>query len=621
MAAADATAAAVVIAAEVARLLADGEVHDRQTGLPRRVRPGDIAILFRSRASHREIEAALESRAIPTYVYKGLGFFDADEVKDLVALLRYLAQPSSPLCGAALLRSRFVRLSDRGVRLIAPRAEAVLSGAEPPPDGLSAEDRGVLDQLRASLADWLPLVDRVPPSELLDRIVADAAYAFELRGARRPQARENLKKIRAMARRLQNRGYATMARVAEHLARLSAGDESNAAVDALDSVNLMTVHAAKGLEFPIVFVTNLHRGTGGHGDPVVIVPARAGGRPLVSVGGSLPEADEAVRERDREETKRLLYVAVTRARERLYLGAVLKDGRFQARAGSLGEVLPASLRDAFARAATGGVSVEWRPENGGVRLLGVAQPDAGGSSPLMADRDDASTAPATPIVDVEPLIDTMGDRHVAAAAYARSLAPSFAGEPGVPGDEPAGADPALVGTLVHRLFQVSGHDASGDAGWLAERARAFASRARRRRRLGQRGGRGRRRRGVPPAPAPNRRRLPRGRCRVRVRAAVLAAARGAGRRRHARAAGRRSRQHRLSRPPPGRNHHGARAEDRQTPRLAPAPARSLRSRRALPLPRGGRRGPARLPRRRANRPPRRIDATGSCREASKETRR
>ena len=109
VAAADTTAAAAVIAAEVARLLADGEVRDRQTGLPRRVRPGDIAILFRSRASHREIEWALERRAIPTYVYKGLGFFDADEVKDLVALLRYLAQPSSPLCGAALLRSRFVR--------------------------------------------------------------------------------------------------------------------------------------------------------------------------------------------------------------------------------------------------------------------------------------------------------------------------------------------------------------------------------------------------------------------------------------------------------------------------------------------------------------------------------
>lgn len=471
----DTTAAAAATAAAVAQLLADGEVRDRQTGLPRRVRPGDVAILFRSRSSHREIESALESREIPTYVYKGLGFFDADEVKDLVALLRYLAQPSSPLCAAALLRTRFVRLSDRGVRLIALRGEAVLSGAAPLPEGLSAEDRGVLDRLRGSVAEWLPLVDRVPPSELLDRIVADAAYAFELRGARFAQARENVKKIRAMARRLQNRGYATMARVAEHLARLSAGDESNAVVDALDSVNLMTVHAAKGLEFPIVFVTNLDRGTGGHGDPIVIVPAGAGGRQLVSVGGNLPEADEAVRDRDREETKRLLYVAVTRARERLYLGAVLKDGRFQARPGSLGEVLPASLRDAFTRAATGGGSVEWRPENGSARLIGVAQPDAGGSPAVATDRDDMPAAPAPAIVDVGPLTDTIGDGHVGAAAYARSLTPGFAGEPGVPADEQAGVDPAMVGTIVHRLFQVGRQDASPDVGWLAERARAFVT--------------------------------------------------------------------------------------------------------------------------------------------------
>ena len=114
-----------------------------------------------------------------------------------------------------------------------------------------------------------------------------------------------------------------MARIADHLDRLSAGDESNAVVDALDAVNLMTVHAAKGLEFPFVFVTNLTRGTGGRGDPIVIVPPAAGERHWSRSPAACPEADEAVRQRDREETKRLLYVAVTRARERLYLAAVL----------------------------------------------------------------------------------------------------------------------------------------------------------------------------------------------------------------------------------------------------------------------------------------------------------
>ena len=66
----------------------------------RQARPGDIAILFRSRTSHREFEHALETRGIPTYVYKGLGFFDADEIKDVSALIRFLANPVvRPSCG------------------------------------------------------------------------------------------------------------------------------------------------------------------------------------------------------------------------------------------------------------------------------------------------------------------------------------------------------------------------------------------------------------------------------------------------------------------------------------------------------------------------------------------
>ena len=79
--------------AEIARLLAEGTVRDRQTGVARSVRPGDIAILFRSREGHQQFESALEAEGIPSYVYKGLGFFDTDEVKDVVAVLRWLGDP------------------------------------------------------------------------------------------------------------------------------------------------------------------------------------------------------------------------------------------------------------------------------------------------------------------------------------------------------------------------------------------------------------------------------------------------------------------------------------------------------------------------------------------------
>ena len=132
-----------------------------------------------------------------------------------------------------------------------------------PPDqlnGLDDDDRRVLEAARAHVPDWIARVDRVPPADLIERVLPETAYAYELRGARSAQAWENVKKMRGLIRRIQNRGYATLARIADHLDSLTAGDESNAVLEALDAVNLMTVHAAKGLEFPVVFVVNLARG-------------------------------------------------------------------------------------------------------------------------------------------------------------------------------------------------------------------------------------------------------------------------------------------------------------------------------------------------------------------------
>jgi ATP-dependent helicase/nuclease subunit A len=189
-------------------------------------------------------------------------------------------------------------------------------------------------------------VDRVTPSELLDAVFRDTAYACEMRGPRQQQARENLKKLRALIRKAENRGYATLARIAEFLDDLAVGDESNAVIDAIDAVSLMTVHAAKGLEFPIVFVVNMNRGTGGPRAPIRVM-VDGYDTPSVSIGDFESEADEDATARDREETKRLLYVAVTRARDRLYLGAVVKDGTFKPGRGSLGDVLPLRFRPLF----------------------------------------------------------------------------------------------------------------------------------------------------------------------------------------------------------------------------------------------------------------------------------
>jgi hypothetical protein len=147
----------------------------------------------------------------------------------------------------------------------------------------------------------------------------------------------------------------------EHFERLSTGDESNAVIDAGDSVSLMTIHAAKGLEFPVVFVVNLSKGTGGRRSAIRVVSDAESGQAWLSVGEFQSEADEDAKAKDREETKRLLYVALTRARDRLYLASEVKAGRWRAFGGSLGEVLPPGLRASFETASLmpAPIEAEW----------------------------------------------------------------------------------------------------------------------------------------------------------------------------------------------------------------------------------------------------------------------
>ena len=376
-------AQADAVGEEIARLLIDGvTVRDRHTGVRRPASPGDMAVLFRTRESHALFEAALGRRGVPYYVYKGLGFFDADEVKDVLALVAYLSDPGSALKAAAFLRSRIVRLSDAALKTLAPGlADALLSGD--PPAAARALDRDDLDRLilaRESARLWIALADQLPPADLVDRVLAESAYAVEIAGPGLAQARENLKKVRGLMRRIQNRGYATLGRLTEYFAELVAGgDESNAIIDAADAVNLMTVHAAKGLEFPIVFVVNLGKGSGGSRDDIRVVAAPftgeddETGEPSVSVSDHLNESDRDGEAREHEETKRLLYVALTRARDRVYLGATLTGGRLVLAKGSLGKILPVSLSASIA--ATPGASVTlWQGGTARHALYRVAAP-------------------------------------------------------------------------------------------------------------------------------------------------------------------------------------------------------------------------------------------------------
>jgi len=450
-------ASAEAVAAEIDRVLTEMTVRDRH-GPPRSARPDDVAILFRARAGHQVFEEALERRGIRTYVYKGLGFFDAPEVQDLQALLRFFAQPESDLRAAEFLRSRFVRLSDAALAALAPQLSEAVTGAAAPAVDLADTDRQLLMCARQGVARWLSLADRISAGELIDLVMRESAYVVETAGRRAHQARENVKKVRALVRRVENRGYATIGRLAEYFETLRAGDESNAVIEARGCVNLMTIHAAKGLEFPVVFVVNVHTSGRGGSSGVTVIDRSVDGEPEVAFRST--DGTRLEERRELEELRRLLYVAVTRARDVLYLaGEVDDDGVLRAPRRSLASLLPVSLRVAFTRAAvTDADEVQWDASGQSFAVRVCRSPTASRDPAGPSDAMDTAVVPQIghvlvdrlPLVSVDPVV-----RSVTQVEGAADLALGINDRPDmdVQGDR---AFERLAGTLVHRLMQCGG---------------------------------------------------------------------------------------------------------------------------------------------------------------------
>jgi len=270
------------------------------------------------------------------------------------------------------VRSRFIGLSDSALAVLSGQLANVLVGiaSDDVTVRLGRRDRLLLTHARTEVPRWIAMVDRILPSEVLDHIIAASAY--ELGTGPSEQQTENLKKIRGLVRRVQNRGYATMSRVADHI-DLSSGNVSNAIVDVSDAVKLMTIHAAKGLEFPVVMIVDLGRGTGTRIPPIRVVAETPSQLPSVSVWPYQTEEDkDDERVRESEETKRLLYVATTRARDRLYFSAVMNGDGIRSNRGSLLEVLPDTFVRVMERGAVGRDDpVEWTGISGRTHQFSV----------------------------------------------------------------------------------------------------------------------------------------------------------------------------------------------------------------------------------------------------------
>lgn len=311
------------------------------------VAPGDVVVLLRSVADVAVYERALEERGLSTLSAGGGGYWGRQQVLDLCAYLAVLANPRDELALFGVLASPLVGASADALAILARHArrgerwdalEAAFRAAREStlPEELSVGDRVALERFRSWLAAERAAAPRRGLDELLERIIERTGYDLHvlgLPGGRRRWA--NVLKLQRLAASFEGRrGRDLRGLIDLATAELGAeAREADAPVELGDvaAVRLMTIHAAKGLEFPVVVVADLSRGTPRDAPDLLVDGDRVGLR-LRTVEGYTGRALgwEEMRERrliaEADEERRILHVAMTRAQDRLLLSGAFDPG-------------------------------------------------------------------------------------------------------------------------------------------------------------------------------------------------------------------------------------------------------------------------------------------------------
>jgi ATP-dependent helicase/nuclease subunit A len=322
---------AEVLAREIQSICGQGTaVHERsEDGW--KTRPavyGDCAILIQSRTRLKDYEAALQSAGIPFRVVGGIGFYEEDEIQALINILFVLWNRDDKLALATVLKSPLFGFTDKDLL------------------DLQQDGGNMVDFLKDFRPDdwkllhgWMNRAGLVPLSSLLHQIVGESG-AYVRFGRRNPQAIFNIDKLLDTAREFDRRGYTTLQDFVEWVRNIRTAEQREATADMnlpgfQGAVSIMTVHKAKGLEYPVVFLPGMGQTQRSvtHGPDVIIGEADRGVR-MARKDASNPlyaEMWEREKEELRREHQRLLYVAMTRARDHLVMIGTSKDDKMPAK--------------------------------------------------------------------------------------------------------------------------------------------------------------------------------------------------------------------------------------------------------------------------------------------------
>jgi ATP-dependent helicase/nuclease subunit A len=288
---------------------------------------GDCAVLIQSRTNLKAYEAALQRAGIPFRVIGGIGFYEEDEVQALVNTLFFLWNKDDRLALAAALTSALFGFTDADVFELMQQKGDML-------EALRVLRPGAWDVLHG----WQQRAGVAPLAILLHSIVNDTG-AYVRFGSTNPQAIFNIDKLLDTAREFDRRGHTTLQDFVEWIRNLHRTDQREATADMnlpgfQGSVRILTVHKAKGLEFPIVFLPGMNQAARALTSGPAALISESGGVPRIAIKDAnnpvyddMWNGDNGEREEIKREQQRLLYVAMTRARDHLVMIGALANNK------------------------------------------------------------------------------------------------------------------------------------------------------------------------------------------------------------------------------------------------------------------------------------------------------
>ncbi|MEM6602556.1 MAG: UvrD-helicase domain-containing protein [Pseudomonadota bacterium] len=256
----------------------------------------DVAILVRTSSQMRVLEERLITCAIPYRVIGGMKFYERAEIRDALAYMRLIAQPHDDLAFERVLNKPKRGLGDATVKILRETARQMdgsiyLSTQKVIETGLlRPKARGALETFMQNLTTWIAASAKMPVSELAGLVLDESGYMQMLKDDKSPDVAGRIENLKELVKSMQD--YETLSDFLEHVALVM----DNNAPDTLEKVTIMTLHAAKGLEFHTVFLPGWEDG---------LFPSQK----------TMDESGN----KGLEEERRLAYVALTRARKQIYL--------------------------------------------------------------------------------------------------------------------------------------------------------------------------------------------------------------------------------------------------------------------------------------------------------------